>query len=440
MFSFWVRKYFNRSVLALAILSLGLGWFVFIETRTSKTTSLQKEESFYVLAQESGNFGERYSTVLIRNALWRTTAENLEIGREYFGLISFFAYQPTSENYYEVYLRSLGIRGEAEISTDSLRINKNCDWRCQGIKGLRTNQSAAGRRVRDFVCRQAYPFLRSWYYTDVNCGDVAALITGLVYGDTKSLSSATKETIRTFGLSHLVAVSGFQVVLVASFLEAALARLRLDFRVRATLVFFALLCLGLYTGLEPPIVRSFLSASIVLGARLLGRRCPQSRALVYSAGVMLLINPFYFYSISFRLSCLATFALLQTRFKKKLWNYLFTPLFAFLYTLPVIADFGEGVSVVGIIANLLLTPVVPVITYLALLGYLPLVGDFFLGLVNVLILMLLNTLSDLQSLVILYPVGMFSKTELVAYYLGLVIFGVLVKAVLNKNNPESGVS
>ncbi|NJK70943.1 MAG: hypothetical protein HC932_01615 [Thermales bacterium] len=107
----------------------------------------------------------------------------------------------------------------------------------------------------------------------------------------------------------MVAVSGFQVVLLTSFLERILFKLSLPKYLRILLSVFSMLLLILLVGPQPPVLRSVMTLLIIYLALSLGRSVEYIRALIYSAIVLLFINPYYIYSISFQLSFLASFAL-----------------------------------------------------------------------------------------------------------------------------------
>ena len=431
----------NWSVVAVQILAVWLGWFVYLEiTRPPRPVSV-REVRFYVVEESRGYFNESRYTVLVGNELWRVENVNVQVGREYRGLAEQTEFARDDENSFVRYLRSSGIRGEMKVQAEGLLINRHCDWICRVLSTIRESRYRAGRKSQEFACRTGYELWSGLYSATVTCGDVSSLVTGLTYGDVSGLSQETKEVVRKFGLSHLVAVSGFQVVLVAGFLEVWLRRGRIGFKKRVVLTLLGLTGLGLFTGLQPPIVRSLLSTFVILFARVLGRRCSQRRALMYSAGLMLLLNPFYIFSVSFQLSCLATWALLQTRFVRASWNYALAPVNAFAYTLPVIVGFAEGLSPVGIAANLLFAGAVPAVTYLCILGFLPGVGELFLAVANVLILVTLNVLSDLAPLMTLVQITPMGPWEIGVYYVVLQGTNWLLRRVLNthKNPSEEEV-
>ena len=246
----------------------------------------------------------------------------------------------------------------------------------------------------------------------------------------------TKETLRNFGLTHLVAVSGFQVVLLTAILEKLFLSIKIRFRSRFILLFLSIFLMAIFTGLQAPIIRAFLSAVILLFAKLVGRRCTQLRALFFSGGLMLIINPLYIFSISFQLSFVATFALIQTKFKYNFANFIAAPINAFLYTLPIIVGLTNSISPVGILTNILVAPFVSWITYLSLLSFIPVIGELFLIIVNTVLVLFLNTISELSSFIMVLEMKPFTLNEYIVYYLILFLFNIILQRSIKKEITE----
>ena len=136
--------------------------------------------------------------------------------------------------------------------------------------------------------------------------DHAALLSGLVTGDTNGLSPAGEDALLAAGLSHLVAVSGSNVALVVAGTVgvAALCRIGARGRRRAAvvaLVWFAVLVRG-----EPSVLRATAMALIVIGAHASGRGYHASHTLGVAAMILLLIDPMLGGQLGFALSVLAT--------------------------------------------------------------------------------------------------------------------------------------
>lgn len=418
---FILRKYCNPSTFFVFILAV-LALFNSLLTLNIEDNGFDsKEVSFYVLGERQTPFFETINTVLIENRLWEVAGSDFEVGYEYQAIVDVKnLYSVNSDNGFEVYRKSSGVQGEIVVDGSPLR-NEACDYLCRFLTTLENNRRKAKYRSLRFACHDLYPIIEPLYYTQVTCEDVGSLVTGLIYGDTNGISEDVSSSIRKFGLSHLVAVSGFQVVLVATFVEMLFRKIRLSLHFRLLISALALLILVFFVGAEPPILRSFLSIIVLYFARLLGRRCTQLRALTYSSLILLVINPFYLFSISFQLSFLATLALLLTRFKTTSLNFLMAPVNAFLFTIPIIAGFVGLVSPVGVLANIVVAPFVSFVTYLSIIGFVPWVGDFALAIVNLILLLFLNLVTDLAQSIDFITLSKFTTVELVAYYTILIL-------------------
>jgi len=135
-----------------------------------------------------------------------------------------------------------------------------------------------------------------------------SLARALVLGDAQALPRSWQAALRRTGLAHLIAVSGFNVALVAGtalLASAALPRpLALVHGVAAAGGYLALV------GPEPSLVRATAMAGAAAAALLLRRAPTPLHALAWVAGGMALLEPGVVDRIGFRLSVAATGGLL----------------------------------------------------------------------------------------------------------------------------------
>ena len=141
-------------------------------------------------------------------------------------------------------------------------------------------------------------------------GEPGILLSGLVVGDDRALSGETANDFRRTGMSHITAVSGSNLALVVVLLMAAGNPLGMRRRLGwllATAV--AVWLYAIVTGLDPPVVRAALMATISLMAPVFGRRADYLTAAVLSAALMALVEPGLLANIGFQLSLSASVAL-----------------------------------------------------------------------------------------------------------------------------------
>ena len=131
----------------------------------------------------------------------------------------------------------------------------------------------------------------------------AGLAQALLLGIRSELPQLVKESFRTAGMSHLLAISGLHVGVVMALTLAATSAIagRNNPWAIATagLVVWAYAVLS---GLDPPVVRAAIMGSLFLVQGLLGRGMRGLTALLLAGATMLLINPHLFSSLSFQLS------------------------------------------------------------------------------------------------------------------------------------------
>lgn len=197
----------------------------------------------------------------------------------------------------------------------------------------------------------------------------ASLLGGLLLGLRGSLSKELLDAFRITGLIHIIVLSGYNVTLVAEATRRLFSRAGTTIPLiisLATIIAFVLLA-----GAQTAAVRAGIMAVIALVARSLNREQGGVRALLLAAAVMTIVNPHQaLFNISFHLSFLATLGLLL--FAKPLEERLHgvtdrlqfrSILAATIATqctlLPYLAYAIGEVSLIGIIANVIILPLVP---------------------------------------------------------------------------------
>ncbi len=209
----------------------------------------------------------------------------------------------------------------------------------------------------------------------------AAFLSGITIGERAQFSKEFKEAMNNSGTSHLVALSGYNITILAT---AAFAFFGYMFSRRATFVFTLILIIGFVfmAGAEPSIVRAAIMGSIALLAEQIGRIKSMRNAIVLAALFMVLINPNVLrFDLGFQLSFAALMGIvyLSPAIKKFLkmkdeegifgWrkNFLNTTA-AQLTVIPILVfNFGK-LSVFGLIANILILEFMPLTMFIGFLA------------------------------------------------------------------------
>lgn len=210
----------------------------------------------------------------------------------------------------------------------------------------------------------------------------AGLLNALCFSTTADLEPELRANLRRSGLSHVVAASGMHVWIAAVAVFWLLMRLPIDRRWQLFLLMFVLIVYAGAAGLRASIVRAIIMAAIALTAWLFKRE-PDGLSAVSAAGsASLLVDPETLLDIGFLLSYSAVLGMVlfmrapdeKAKGWRMAWPFLKanieTSLVAGLATLPVIAYvFGE-IPTAGLLANLLVVPLVLIGTVGALAGWL----------------------------------------------------------------------
>ncbi|HEY7132752.1 MAG TPA: ComEC/Rec2 family competence protein, partial [Candidatus Limnocylindrales bacterium] len=132
----------------------------------------------------------------------------------------------------------------------------------------------------------------------------AGLAAGIVIGLRDRVDRDLAAAFTAVGASHVVAISGWNIAIVAATV-AALAG-RLGRRRRSLVLVVAIVAYVLFAGASPSVVRAAAMAGVVLVARESGRSGRAAAALGWAAVLLLLADPGLVADAGFQLSTLAT--------------------------------------------------------------------------------------------------------------------------------------
>ena len=203
----------------------------------------------------------------------------------------------------------------------------------------------------------------------------STILGAMILGDKRRLSDELKEKLNIAGVRHITAVSGMHVAILTSLLMFLLLGLgfwkkQAFYLTIAIITFFIIM-----TGLQPSAIRAGIMGGMFLLAQYLGRQNLSSRAVVFAAALMLLINPLLLrLDVGFQLSFLAMMGIIylmpvfQAGLKiipqERLFNLrsiTAMTLSAQVFVLPIlIYNFG-CVSLVAPPVNILIVPFLPLL-------------------------------------------------------------------------------
>jgi competence protein ComEC len=211
----------------------------------------------------------------------------------------------------------------------------------------------------------------------------AELARGFVLGEDERIDAGTVEDFRRSGLSHLLAVSGQNVALLALLAMPLLAALGMSLRARLIWILAAIVVYVPLAGAGPSILRAGVMGGLNLLATLAGRRASRLYGLAVAAVVTLAIDPGIGADIGWQLSFAAVLGILALasplhgalasrigsgRWRRALAEGVAMTTAATLSTAPLIAFHFKEVSTTTLVANLLALPAVAPAMWLGMLA------------------------------------------------------------------------
>jgi len=208
----------------------------------------------------------------------------------------------------------------------------------------------------------------------------AALLTAILLGKRSGIPTSLYAQFNATGTSHVIVISGSNIAILCGVLLAVFTRLA-GRRIALYVSFLGIAAYVLLAGADAPVVRAAIMGGLYVLALRFGRRTEVRTSLVFAAALMTLINPAWLRDPGFQLSFSATAGLIWlmplleevlNRWLSRLrgaaallsgllGDGLAVTLAAQLATLPVIAYHFGRVSPVGLLTNMLIVPVQPLI-------------------------------------------------------------------------------
>lgn len=207
----------------------------------------------------------------------------------------------------------------------------------------------------------------------------SSFMAGLLLGSRKGIPDELSEAFRITGLTHIIAISGYNITLIVSILMAFFK----PFGRRNAIILSAvgIILFTLFVGASPAVVRACIMGLISLLALSSKRKGDITLTLLMTACIMIGWNPkILFYDVGFQLSFLATMGLiyvsplLEPYFlwlpqKLAIRESILLTLSAQITALPIILMNFQNLSVVSPLSNMLISgPILPLAMLFGFIG------------------------------------------------------------------------
>lgn len=214
----------------------------------------------------------------------------------------------------------------------------------------------------------------------------AGVLEAMLLGEKELLEEDTKSGFQAAGISHIMAISGLHISMLGIGVWSGLKWLGLPVSVSSVCSLLLLAGYGVLIGNPVTALRALIMFGLMLGAKLLGRTYDLLSALAAAAILLLLDNPDLLWSSGFQMSFAAVAGMgSYGEFQRGLWKMigkvkcggisggrqkLAVGCALWIFMLPIVLYAFYQVSVLGILCNLLVLPLMPAVLgsgFLALL-------------------------------------------------------------------------
>lgn len=290
--------------------------------------------------------------------------------------------------------------------------------------------------------------------------DVLSVTVALLLGERQFISSELQQNYANAGVIHILAVSGLHIgiiVLLLHFLLQPLKKFKHGAIIEFVLMLLFLWSYAFLAGLSASVIRAVTMFSFVSFGLAIKERSNVYHSIITSALILVLVNPFYFFDLGFKMSYLAVFSIVtlypmltklwqpNNKIIKYLWNMTAVSISAQIGLLPLSLYYFHQFPGLFIISNLV---VLPSLSVVLVCGFLILFISYFE--VNCEIFyqgysLIVDALNKFIAFIShqenwLFDTVFFSEMMLVASYISLVFFVYLLKRIRLRNIYVWGIS
>lgn len=294
---------------------------------------------------------------------------------------------PSNENY--EYGERVRVRGKLKTPPENEEFSYRDYLARQNVYSYMSNAEVTRLPGNDgfFLFRPVYSLksklLESTYriYPDPE----ASLFAGILFGVDTGLPAKLQDAFKNTGTAHIIAISGFNIAIIAGLFFSIFKFMLRDERAGAFLAVVFVFLYAFLVGGDPAVMRAAIMGSASLFARQIGRRNAALNTLAVVSLLMALINPLTLWDVGFQLSFFATLGLIlyaepfstytanliakltreDTSVIVRILNEnVILTLAAQVMTIPLMAYYFNRISLISFLANPFILPVQPAVMIL----------------------------------------------------------------------------
>jgi|GEM_PF-2393246 competence protein ComEC len=202
----------------------------------------------------------------------------------------------------------------------------------------------------------------------------ASIVSAMLLAEKGRIPESIVQQFRATGVSHILAISGLHVAIIAGLILVVVSNLPLRPWGRTGLITGVLWLYVVFIGFPMSAIRAASFVSITLVFFRLNKLISFPTVLILTVATLISINPQVILDVGFQLSVSAVtgiflllFTVKEDRRKKGVLIWVFRLLLvsmgATLFTWPLVAYHFGTISLIGLLANLLVVPIVPVLLW-----------------------------------------------------------------------------
>ncbi|MEK7102158.1 MAG: ComEC/Rec2 family competence protein, partial [Patescibacteria group bacterium] len=276
----------------------------------------------------------------------------------------------------------------------------------------------------------------------------ASFLGGLLYGARSTIPAELQDAFKRTGTSHIIAISGYNITIVASIVMLALVTLFIPRKKAFWLAIAMVAGFVVMVGAQASVVRAGFMGVLALTAKQMGRLSRPLPLIMVAAAGMALVNPFVLlFDAGFQLSFLAVIGLMYLApdlepwfawLPKKLGQVIAATLGAIVLTTPLMLYQFDRFSVVAPVVNTLILLAIP---WIMLGGFAAVVGTWVISLLGkVLFGLTWVLLSYVIETVELFARLPFASVEAsVSWWVMVGVYGVMMATFMSSRaKPSEG--
>lgn len=231
---------------------------------------------------------------------------------------------------YELYLKSVGI--DQVVYVNSLQV------------------------IQSTFRLELIPYRITQYIDHTFIKETASYLKLFILGNSNDYNEFDRDVFVHLGISHLFAISGMHLGFIIGFLSLFLKKFYLTKETNQIVIMIFLIVYNIITGFKISIIRASLLIAGIYLTDLFHILLSKTDLLTFSLVLLIIINPYYVYSIGFQLSYLIAFSILLCDYlfqeDSKLSKMVKVTVLATLISLPITLEMNQSLGLIFVFANI----------------------------------------------------------------------------------------